>query len=62
MDVQTAHVEQNNRHFEFYTITTKMPKRKKSTVLDESILNYSKYEYSDSLEHFSEHDRLTVGE
>ena len=35
-----------------------MPKRKKNTVLDESILNYSKYNYSDTLDHFSEHDRL----
>ena len=39
-----------------------MPKRKKSTVLDESIPNYSKYEYLDSLEHFSEHDRLLENE
>ena len=39
-----------------------MPKRKKNTALDESILNYSKYEYSDILEHFSEHDRLLKNE
>ena len=35
-----------------------MPKRKKNTALDESILNYSEYNYSDTLKHFSEHDRL----
>ena len=39
-----------------------MPKRKKNTALDESILNYSKYEYSDILEHFSKHDRLLENE
>ena len=35
-----------------------MPKRKKNTALDESIPNYSKYDYSNTLEHFSEHDIL----
>ena len=39
-----------------------MPKGKKNTALDESILNYSKYKYSDILEHFSEHDRLLENE
>ena len=39
-----------------------MPKRKKSTVLDAPIPNYSNYEYSDSLECFSEHDRLLENE
>ena len=39
-----------------------MPKRKKSTALDESIPNYSKYEHLDILEHFSEHDRLLQNE
>ena len=35
-----------------------MPKRKKNIALEKSIPNYSKYDYSDTLEHFSEHDRL----
>ena len=35
-----------------------MLKGEKNTVLEESIPNYSKYDYSDTLDHFSEHDRL----
>ena len=39
-----------------------MPKRKKCTILDVPIPNYSNYEYSDSLECFFEHDRLLENE
>ena len=40
------------------TKTIKMPKIKKATVPEGSILNYSRYKYSDTLNHFSKHDRL----
>ena len=61
MDVWTAHAEQNNCHFEIYTKPPKCQKGR-NAVLDAPVLNYSNYEYLDSLECFSEHDRLMKNE
>ena len=39
-------------------ITIKMPKRKKTSIKEEMLPNYSEYAYSDIVDNFSENDKL----